>query len=799
MSEPRKQYPLILVAPYPSGPPVETKVVPEQSATSTPNTDANRQEPTFPYPFLSFADKHVNGKIIKFNPRPNDLTSIISYKNGASFYLRPGEDGTTIYSPIYNDGINGEGPSYITKPTGEIFYSDGGNYTFYRKLPTSLADTIFGKKSFPKRDPSISYEEGESEANTITVANVNTSVQKQLQTGIQNEQKQLQLKVITPVQVTKGKKTSKGKSASKGKTQNNFETNEDRVIAWLLKGNNRQHIGTPDSVTSKFRDSELVKLIARAISGTHKKIALIVKHIFADEIVRPGWGKGLLIYYWDKKTRLWVEGEPGLILRKLIGDEINPIYEECISRIKYELNREVERSKLPYEVAITSDATCMELDILNKQFNTILTKLETDPYLTSLTNSCLSLIVDTTFKEKLDNNPAILAVGSGMIIDLKTSECRPRVKSDYCTKALKRIYNPHASRFKTINFLNDIMLEDQGVINRLQMILGYCLTGSQSLKKFFIFYGSGDNGKSVLVGILKRIFGDYFRTVEETTIAHCNKNNINPSGHKAHILDLKGGRLGVTNDMSGDLVINSSLIKAITGNDEQRARGAYASDLTSFNPEIKFILLCNEIPEFSDKGKAQKNRTDLVPFKAKFVPNPNPNNKDEKLVDPDFTDNFINDEEAMDGFFSWLIEGAYIFYKGLAFHPPIPDVMSQAKREYISSIDYFERFVNEKLQLPKPEDIPGDNGIGVRFIPDGSRNTTNWRYPATQLHSTFQGWLSDLGVNYKDKAYGITNFGKAMKGLVSDRRMGNGIIYVCKDIEYDAINDAYNPDLPPLE
>jgi putative DNA primase/helicase len=47
----------------------------------------------------------------------------------------------------------------------------------------------------------------------------------------------------------------------------------------------------------------------------------------------------------------------------------------------------------------------------------------------------------------------------------------------------------------------------------------------------FFFYGTGANGKSVLINIISHIFGDYQRTapMETFTVTHNDRHGIPPS------------------------------------------------------------------------------------------------------------------------------------------------------------------------------------------------------------------------------------------------------------------------------
>ena len=58
-------------------------------------------------------------------------------------------------------------------------------------------------------------------------------------------------------------------------------------------------------------------------------------------------------------------------------------------------------------------------------------------------------------------------------------------------------------------FLADIFRRDDELISFVQAACGYTLTGDTREQVFFILHGSGSNGKSTFVNVMRDLFGDY--------------------------------------------------------------------------------------------------------------------------------------------------------------------------------------------------------------------------------------------------------------------------------------------------
>jgi putative DNA primase/helicase len=111
------------------------------------------------------------------------------------------------------------------------------------------------------------------------------------------------------------------------------------------------------------------------------------------------------------------------------------------------------------------------------------------------------------------------------------------------------------------------MGDDQDLIGCLQRVSGYCLTGSIKEHAMFFLYGTGANGKSVFIGVLRGILGDYHTTAPIETFTASQS-----SGHLTDLAGLMGARLVTATETEEGRVWAESKLKTITGGDQISAR-----------------------------------------------------------------------------------------------------------------------------------------------------------------------------------------------------------------------------------
>jgi len=357
------------------------------------------------------------------------------------------------------------------------------------------------------------------------------------------------------------------------------------------------------------------------------------------------------------------------------------------------------------------------------------------------------LIHDDKFYDNLNRfKPNHLPIKGGKVIDLKTGMIHPRTKEDYFTYEADVEYTPKRSE-ATMNLINTIMCNNVDNIKYLQKILGYCLTAKMDARVYFIFYGKGANGKSVILSLMNKILMEQYQSVSKCVFIDAGKGKT--GGCEA--LQLKDCRLATFSETDGDDKLNESLIKMITGNDPITARALYKEPVT-FNPTCKIIICTNNKPDFNANDKANVDRVRLVPFNARFVENPTKPNEFKKVLG-------LVDKIDINEFFSWCVDGAIEYYKNKVFEPS--GDMLEMQNDYIREQSNIDSFIEDTY------DNGGDNDMILK----------------TDIKMSYDSWCKDNGYKPYSMKILYTKFddiyGKSIKykktGLFYNRWVYKGL------------------------
>lgn len=147
------------------------------------------------------------------------------------------------------------------------------------------------------------------------------------------------------------------------------------------------------------------------------------------------------------------------------------------------------------------------------------------------------------------------------IVDLRTGEMRPYRRQDYCTKITGASpAAPGTACPLWLAFLDRIMAKDEEPAAFVQRMLGYMLTGHTSTHALFFGYGTGANGKTVLLNTASRIMGDYATSTPMDTFMVSTTDR-----HPTELADLRGARLVTAVETEEGRPWAESRIKQMTG------------------------------------------------------------------------------------------------------------------------------------------------------------------------------------------------------------------------------------------
>lgn len=280
--------------------------------------------------------------------------------------------------------------------------------------------------------------------------------------------------------------------------------------------------------------------------------------------------------------------------------------------------------------------------------------------------------------EGWDSDPIMLGVANG-VIDLRSGTLRDGRPEDKITLHTEIPFIPDAQCPRFLQFLHEIFGSDRELVEYIQRVVGYCLTGDVSEQCLFLTFGSGANGKSTFLEVLKFIFGMYAYNLPFSAFELSARASI-PNDVAAIV----GKRLVTAVETSESAKWNEARIKGLTGGDEITARHLY-HEFFRFNPTGKFFLAVNHLPEVADESDGFWRRIRLIPFLKQFS-----------------TSNGTADKNLLaklkaegPGILTWAVQGCLKWLEsGLGISPAIREATAAYREDSDPLADFIEECCN---------------------------------------------------------------------------------------------------------
>ena len=249
---------------------------------------------------------------------------------------------------------------------------------------------------------------------------------------------------------------------------------------------------------------------------------------------------------------------------------------------------------------------------------------------------------DDNFAEMIDKDPMLIGFDNG-VYDVSLNKFRPIGNNDFINKntlydfphksdplkraflleTLRSMFVPSVALKRSLEYLNEPMVEitdemktadEKGEEDFLftMKVLASTLEGGNRFQKFYMFIGEGANGKSVLVKLVKKTFGEYACNIDISAFTQKKSGNHGTSD----LPKTKGCHLLFTNESENSDRLNASQLKNITGDEDITERELYKSSIT-FTPMFVPFLLTNNAPQIK-MDDAVARRLQMINFPFRF-------------------------------------------------------------------------------------------------------------------------------------------------------------------------------------
>lgn len=333
--------------------------------------------------------------------------------------------------------------------------------------------------------------------------------------------------------------------------------------------------------------------------------------------------------------------------------------------------------------------------------------------------------------DQWDADPWLLGVANG-VVDLHTGDLRPGRQEDRITMHSPIAFDPNPECPRWLQFLAEIFARETELIDWIRRALGYSIAGSTQEQVHFICHGSGWNGKTTMLRVLREVAGDYGHNTPFSTLEVRARQSI-PNDMAA----LDGRRLVTASELNESTELNEARLKLLGGEDPVTARFLYGEWFT-FRPAAKFWLAVNHKPRITDDSKGFWRKIRLIPFTEDF----------EGRTDPNL-ESALRTEYP--GILAWLIQGC-LDWQQRGLEPP--GVVRAATETYRAESDPLAAFIDASC-------IVG----------------ANYSAGASDLYRAYRRWAEDEGMKERETLT-ATKFGTRMGERYEKRSTRTGIMYV---------------------
>lgn len=263
-------------------------------------------------------------------------------------------------------------------------------------------------------------------------------------------------------------------------------------------------------------------------------------------------------------------------------------------------------------------------------------------------------------------------------------------------------------------FQSEIFAGDAALMDYVQKMAGYSLTGETQEQILILGHGIGSNGKGTLLNTIGAVLGDYTYSMPFSTLEMHQRAAI-PNDLAA----LDGRRYVTASETNDGTRLNESRIKALTGCDPISARFLHGEFFT-FRPQAKFWLAVNHRPILRDDSFGFWRRIRLVPFTERFP------------VTPGLA---VALRAEYPGILAWMVRGCLAWQRdGLT----PPSAVVDATASFEADSDAVAEFLSEATEL--------DPGAEIR---------------AADLFAHYKQWADRQGLADRERLT-ATAFGRKM-------------------------------------
>lgn len=254
-------------------------------------------------------------------------------------------------------------------------------------------------------------------------------------------------------------------------------------------------------------------------------------------------------------------------------------------------------------------------------------------------------------------------------------EPREHRAEDFFTYVLPYAYSPNDDCPMWHKFLDRVLPEDE-MQNLLAEYIGYCFTKNLKLEKMAVFYGTGSNGKSVLLDIVSKLLGS-------SNVSNVTLSALTNDDEKRALVE--GKLANISHESKGDL--DTAMLKQLVSGEPTEVRVLYRGTHTMTDIP-KLFTSYNKLPS-TESTYGFFRRWILFPFNV-TIPD---EEQDVELVNKLTTE--------LSGILNWVLKALVNLVERKAFSRS--EMCVQALGDYIKSSNSVLQFFSTRCSIDNEE------------------------------------------------------------------------------------------------
>lgn len=276
---------------------------------------------------------------------------------------------------------------------------------------------------------------------------------------------------------------------------------------------------------------------------------------------------------------------------------------------------------------------------------------------------------------ELNKNKHLFPFTNG-VYDFNTMEFRVALPEELITETCGYDYI-YQSSIKANEFITDMIPNAENREYLLKVISSH-LVDIHKREEFFCLYNKcGNNGKSTLIKILLKVFGDFGYSCKSDILVDSKSNGECAS---PVIFGMKNKRFITYQEINKNVKLNTTMIKTLTGGDVINARQLYKG-VDQFEINGMHMLSCQQPPAFDIIDGAIIRRNRLIEMEVEFVEKVTKHHH-RKVKD-------ILPQELVYSMFQLLIEHHIEIMKGIQY---CPEKVQEATQRYFEKTNLIKNF-----------------------------------------------------------------------------------------------------------